>query len=131
MKKIKVVYYNIDRPNKNNRLYPKDLLDNALYKFCEQDFWIVERPDYTIDPTRIVGKVIKSEWTEHDLIFYINLYEDRLINIEGLHFCLFGEGDVSLDDINNKFTTVKNFNIVGMFIADNCAWDDGIEVIED
>lgn len=130
MRTIKVTYYNITKPNKNNHLYSRDLLDSALCKFCEQDFWVVERPDYAIDFSCVVGKVVKSEWTEHDLLFYINLYEDRLTNIAGLHFCLFGEGDVSLDNINDKVSTVKNFNITGMFIANTCAWDDKVEVIE-
>ena len=128
--KIKVTYLNTNKPNKNNRFYSRDLLNEALIKFCEQDFWVVDRPDYKIDFTRIVGKVLKSEWAEHNLIFYIELYEDRITTIEGVHFCLFGTGDIALEDISNDFTTVKSFDIIGMFTADNCAWEDKIELLD-
>jgi hypothetical protein len=83
----------MDKPNKNNHLYTKDLLDVSLVKFCEQDFWVVRCPAEGIDLTDIIGKVYKSEWNENSLSFYINLYDEEL-DINKNYFCLFGLGDV-------------------------------------
>lgn len=130
MRKIKVTYNNIDKPNKNNHLYTKDLLDTALVKFCEQDFWVVRNPAEKIDLTDIIGKVYKSEWAENSLTFYINLYEEEL-DIYKNYFCLFGIGEASLQDFNESVMKVNNFDIIGMFIADSCAWDYSAEYLED
>lgn len=129
MRKIKVTYYNIDKPNKNNHLYTKDLLDAALVKFCEQDFWVVKTPAEGIDLTDIIGKVYKSEWNENSLSFYINLYSEE-IDIGKDYFCLFGLGDICLTDLNNSITKVTTFDITGMFIANSCAWEYSVEYVE-
>ncbi len=130
MIKIKVTYYNVDKPNKNNHLYTKDLLDAALVKFCEQDFWVVRNPVEGIDLTDIIGKVYKTEWNENSLSFYINLYREGL-DIDKNYFCLFGLGNVSLKDFNESVMKVNTFDITGMFIADSCAWEYFAEYVED
>ena len=122
MRKIKVTYYNVDKPNKNNHLYTKDLLNSAIIKFCEQDFWVVRKPADGIALTDIIGKVTRSEWNDNNLSFYINLYSNE-IDVSKDYFCLFGFGDVFLENINKEITTVENFNIIGMFIANSCAWE--------
>ncbi len=130
MRKIKVTYYSIDKPNKNNHLYTKDLLEASLVKFCKQDFWVVRSPAEGIDLTDIIGKVYKAVWNENSLSFYINLYREE-VDISKDYFCLFGLGDVCLADFNDSVTKVNNFDITGMFIADSCAWEYKVELLED
>lgn len=130
MRKIKVVYYNVDKPNKNNHLYKKDLLDCALSKFCEQDFWVVREPAEAINLADVVGRVSSSVWDENNLSFYITLYSDD-IDISKDYFCLFGFGNIFLENINNEITTIENFDLTGMFIADSCAWEYSVELLEE
>ena len=135
--KIKVTYYNIDKPNKNNHLYSRDILDCALCKFCESDFFVFKDPFRGAISDNIVGKVIKSEWSGHNLIHYIDLYEeldalkdyvykDKLPPHGQVHFCLFGEGDLLIKEDRSNVAEVTYLELSGMFISDSCAWSDSV-----
>ena len=142
---IKVIYYNIFEPNQNRNQYSREVLDKALIKFCNEDLWVVKSPDNLneIDLTQVIGKVIKAEFDGPNLVFYINLftdlqfvqdflYKDKIASSwdKKIHFCLFGGGDIQVKNDCSNVNEVTNFNIVGMFISDTCAWYDNVVVEE-
>ena len=140
---IKVIYYNIFEPNQNRNQYSREVLDEALVKFCNEDFWVVKSPSNSneIDLTQIIGKVIKSEFDGPNLIFYIKLftdlqfvedylYKDKIASSwdKKIHFCLFGDGGIQVKNDCSNVNEVTDFNIIGMFISDTCAWYDNVVV---
>ena len=142
---IRVTYYNIFEPNQNRNQYPREVLCEALVKFCCEDFWVVKSPSNSneIDLTQIIGKVIKSEFDGSNLIFHIKLfidlqfvydflYKDKIASSwdRKIHFCLFGDGEIQVKNDCSNVNEVTNFNIVGMFVSDSCAWYDSVVVEE-
>ena len=43
MKLLKATMFNMDKPNKNNRCYSKEVIDNGSNKFCEGCFYLYDR----------------------------------------------------------------------------------------
>ena len=142
---IRVTYYNIFEPNQNRNQYSREVLDEALVKFCNEDFWVVKSPSNSneIDLTQIIGKVTKSEFDGPNLIFYIRLftdlqfvkdylYKDKIASSwdKKIHFCLVGEGNIQVKNDCSNVNEVTDFNIFGMFISDTCAWYDNVVVEE-
>lgn len=132
MRIIKVTYHNITMPNKNNHLYPEAIWKEALEKFRTRDFWVVSEPTESIELKDVVGRVTDFEFSKdmQQVSFEIYVHQDW-VDIDKMFFCLFGMGDVSLEDINSEITTVKTFNALGLFLADSCAWDYNVELLEE
>lgn len=130
MRTIRVTYYGITEPNKNNHLYPAAIWKEALEKFKTQEFWVVSEPAEVIELKDVVGRVTDFEFSEdmQQVSFEIYVYENW-VDIYKIFFCLFGTGDASLEDLNSEVTTVKTFNALGLFLADSCAWDYKVEFI--
>ena len=132
MKVINVTYNNIYAPNINNHLYPKDVWEKALSDIKCKEFWVVSKPAEPIELKDVVGRVTDFHFHEDkDSITFEIYVHQNWIDIDKMYFCLFGIGDTCLEDINKDVLTVKQFNLTGMFLADGCAWDYQVELIEE
>lgn len=130
MKVINVTYNNIYAPNINNRLYSKDIWEKALGDIKGKEFWVVSEPAESIELKDVVGRVTDFYFHKDSITFKIYVHQDW-VDINKTYFCLFGTGDTYLEDINKDVVTVNQFNLIGMFLADGCAWDYQVELVEE
>lgn len=131
IKHIEVIYNNIDKPNKNERFYSREVIDNALREYCEKPLYLLnELPSYKDDPLqlidleKIIGVGIKSEWLDESTIKHTFKITKDDVKLDNLYPCMFGQG------ILNSEGVVENFELHGFALSDTCAFDTEVKILE-
>lgn len=131
MKVVTVAYHNVDKPNHNHRYFSKEVLDEALAKFCEESLYLVTKFDINtgkIRPEDIVGKCIKSEWSENNsvLTHTFHVPDDKVFLLRETYPCMFGIGECSITSLDA--VNVDNFMLHGFSLCETCAWEADVKI---
>ena len=132
MKILKATYYNMDKPNKNNRYYSREVIDNGSNKFCEEYLYLYDRmptnKENILPPENIVGTCLEMYWSNNDsqLLNVFQLREDKTKDIDftKMYPAMFGTGNMNTDG------NVTEFNLQGYDLCENPAYETKIEIID-
>ena len=135
MKILKATILNIDKKNKNERYFSKQVLDDAMVEFCEKPLYLLnELPSYKdnplqlIDLEKVIGVGVKSEWSDNNtkLTHTFKLYEDKVKDIDftKVYPAMYGNGN--LDEDGN----VSNFNLLGFGLCEDPSYKTKIEIVD-
>lgn len=132
MKLLKATYYNMDKPNKNNRYYSRDVIDNGSNKFCEEYLYLYDRmptnKENTLPFENIIGNCLEMYWSNNDtqLLNVFQLREDRIKDIDftKIYPAMFGTGTM---DTSGKIT---EFNLQGYGLCENPAYETKVEIVD-
>ena len=75
MKLLKATMFNMDKPNKNNRYYSREAIDNGSNKFCEGYLYLYDRmptnKENTLPLENIIGMCLETYWSNNDSQLYL------------------------------------------------------------
>ena len=132
MKILKATYYNMDKPNKNNRYYSREVIDNGSNKFCEEYLYLYDRmplnKEYTLPSENIIGNCLEMYWSNNDsqLLNVFQLREDKLKDIDftKMYPAMFGTGNMNADG------NITEFDLQGYGLCDNPAYETKMEIVD-
>ena len=132
MKILKATILNIDKKNKNGRIYSRDILEAGSTKYCEEPLFLFDRmplehetkPNYE----NIVGVCLEEYWQNNDtqLMSAFHLIEDKIDNIDltKVYPAMFGTGNMDADG------NITEFNLQGYGLCENPAYETKIEIVD-
>ena len=132
MKLLKATMFNMDKPNKNNRYYSREVIDNGSNKFCEGYLYLYDRmptnKENTLPLENIIGTCLETYWLNNDsqLLNVFQLLENRIegIDFTKLYPAMFGTGNMNVDG------TVTEFNLQGYGLCNNPAYETKVEIVD-
>lgn len=132
MKLLKAIMFNMDKPNKNNRYYSREVIDDGSVKFCEEYLYLYDRmptnEENTLPPENIIGNCLEMYWSNNDsqLLNVFQLVEDRIEDIDftKLYPAMFGTGNINVEG------NVTEFNLQGFGLCENPAYETKIEIVD-
>ena len=132
MKLLKATMFNMDKPNKNNRYYSREVIDNGSSKFCEEYLYLYDRmptnEENTLPPENIIGTCLEMYWSNNDtqLLNVFQLREDKTKDIDftKMYPAMFGTGTMNADG------NITEFNLEGFGLCENPAYETKIEIID-
>ena len=132
MKLLKATMFNMDKPNKNNRYYSREVIDNGSNKFCEGCFYLYDRmptnKENTLPLENIIGICLETYWSNNDsqLVNVFQLLENRIegVDFTKLYPVMFGTGNMNADG------AVTEFNLQGYGLCNNPAYETKVEIVD-
>lgn len=135
MKILKATILNVDKKNKNERYFSKQVLDDAMVEFCDKPLYLLnELPSYKdnplqlIDLEKVIGVGVKSEWLDNNtkLTHTFKLYENKVKDIDftNMYPAMFGTGNMDADG------NITEFNLQGYGLCENPAYETRIEILD-
>ena len=112
----KIEGFDVDKPNRNGRIYPRELIQNVIDDFVKEqkELYVVDRQSRydelaTVNVADIVGKVEKLELKEDGV--YAEIKSFKIPNRIDLD--VFKERGVVMELTPNGVGTIKEGNVVG------------------
>ena len=132
MKILKATILNIDKKNKNGRIYSRDILDAGSVKYCEEPLFLFDRMplEHEIRPSyeNIIGVCLEEYWQNNNtqLMSAFHLMEDKIKNTDltKVYPAMFGTGNIDADG------NITEFNLQGYGLCENPAYETKIEIID-
>lgn len=132
MKILKATILNMDKKNKNGRIYNRDILETGSVKYCEEPLFLFDRMplEHETRPSyeNIVGVCLEEYWQNNNtqLMSAFHLMEDRINNIDltKVYPAMFGTGNMDADG------NITEFNLQGYALCENPAYETKIEIVD-
>lgn len=132
MRLLKATYRNMDKPNKNNRYYSREVIDDGSSKFCEEYLYLYDRmpsnKENILPVENIIGTCLETYWSDNDtqLLNVFQLREDKTKDIDftKLYPAMFGTGNMNAEG------NITEFDLQGYGLCENPAYETKVEIID-